>query len=140
LFVELVVAIAVAGIVAAFAIPRFTHINNNVRTSEVIALSASLRYAAAAAHAQYVQSGATLSSATLQGRAVELKNGYPDAGARGILLAIADSSEFTADVTPTSVTYSKSGAPTTARCAVTYTASPAASIAAAITDLNTSGC
>jgi type II secretory pathway pseudopilin PulG len=139
-FVELVVAIALAGIIAAFAVPRLTHIKNDVRASEVIALSARLRNAAATAHEQYLQSGATLSAATLQGRTVQLKNGYPDAGFRGIRLAIADLSEFTVSFTPTSVTYSKSGAPIAARCAVTYTASPAAAVAASITDPKTSGC
>jgi hypothetical protein len=68
------------------------------------------------------------------GRTVQLKDGYPDTGARGIRLAIADLSELTVSFTPTSVTYSKSGAPAPARCAVTYTASPAASVAATITD------
>lgn len=138
--VELVVAVTVVGMLAAFAVPRFTHLENNVRASEVATLSAKLRSAAAAAHAQYLRSGARLSSVTLEGRAVQLKNGYPDATSNGIRRAIVDASEFTATSTPTSVTYSKSGAPAAALCAVTYVASPAASSAATITDLNTSGC
>jgi MSHA pilin protein MshA len=140
LLIELVVVITLVAIVAAFAIPRFTRLENDVRSAEVVALSVKLRGAAAEAHAQYLRSGSTLSSATLQGRTVQLKNGYPDAGAQGIGLAIADASDFIVSATPTSVTYSKRGAPAAARCAVTYRASPAASEAATLSDLNTSGC
>jgi MSHA pilin protein MshA len=137
--VELVVVITLVGILAAFAIPRFTRLENDVRSSEVAALSVKLRGAAAEAHAQYLGSGSTLSSATLQGRAVQLKNGYPDAGAQGIRLVIADVSDFIVTSTPTSITYSKRGAPAGARCAVTYHAS-SSSVPARLTDLNTSGC
>jgi MSHA pilin protein MshA len=138
--IELVVVITLVAILAAFAVPRFTRLENDVRSSEVVALSVKLRAAAAAAHAEYLGSGSTLSSAMLQGRAVQLKNGYPDAGAQGIRLAIADVSDFVVTSTSTSVTYSKRGAPAAARCAVTYRASSAASVAATLTDLNTSGC
>jgi MSHA pilin protein MshA len=138
LLVELVVVVTVLGIICSFAIPRFTHLANDVRASEVTALSVNVRNAAAAAHSQYVESGAKLSFATLKGRAIHLQDGYPDpSGIRG---AIADLSNFSVSSTPTSVTYSKSDAPVPAQCAVTYRASPAAYRAAAITDLKTSGC
>jgi hypothetical protein len=102
-------------------------------------LSVKLRGAAAEAHAQYLGSGSTLSSAKLQGRVIQLENGYPDTGAQGIRSAIADVSDFIVSSTPTSVTYSKRGAPEGARCAVTYHAS-SSSVPAAVTYLNTSGC
>jgi MSHA pilin protein MshA len=137
--VELVVVITLVGIVAAFAIPRFTRLENDVRSTEVVALSVKLRGAAAEAHAQYLGSGSSLAAARLQGRVVQLKNGYPDAGVQGIRLVIADVSDFIVTATPTSVTYSKRGAPAGARCAVTYHAS-LSSVPAALTDLNTSGC
>jgi MSHA pilin protein MshA len=138
--VELVVIVTLVGILAAFAIPRFLHLENDVRASEVVALSVNLRSAAAMAHAQYLLSGSTLSAAKMEGRSVQLMNGYPNASSNGILLAIADLSDFTASATPTSVTFSKIGAPVAALCAVTYHASPAASGAATTTDLRTSGC
>ena len=137
--VELVVVITLVGILAAFAVPRFTRLENDVRSTEVVALSVKLRAAAVTAHAQYLESGSTLSSATVQGRAVLLKNGYPDAGVRGIRLVIADVSDFIVTSTPASVTYSKRGAPVGARCAVTYHASSSA-VPATLTDLTTSGC
>lgn len=138
--VDLVVVISLVGILIAFAIPRFTHLGNDVRASEVVALSVNLRRAAEVAHAQYLRSGSTLSSATLEGRTIQLMNGYPDVGPQGIRLAIADLSDFTANSTPTSVTLSKSGAPAAAQCAVTYHASPTASSTSTITDLDTTGC
>jgi MSHA pilin protein MshA len=139
-FVELVVVITTLGVASSFAIPRFTRLENNVRATEVIALSVNLRSAAAAAHAQYLESGARLSSATLQGRSIQLKNGYPDAGTHGIGAALADVvTGFTVNVTPTSVSYSKTDAPAPAQCTVTYRASPESG-AATISDLKTSGC
>jgi MSHA pilin protein MshA len=138
--VEMVVIITVLGILAAFAVPRLTHLENDVRAYEIVALSANLRSAAASAHAQYVASGNSASTATLKGRTIHLQNGYPDVGKSGIRLALADLSEFTLSATPTSVTYSKIGAPVAAQCAVTYHAAPAASSEATITDLNTKGC
>jgi MSHA pilin protein MshA len=136
--VDLVVVITLLGMICAFAIPRFTRLENNVRASEVVALSVNLRSASAAAHAQYLESGGRLSSAALKGKIIRLMNGYPDVGPNGIRLAAPDLSDFTVSTTPTSVTFSKSGAPAAAQCAVTYHASPPSE--AAITDLYTGGC
>jgi MSHA pilin protein MshA len=138
--VEPVVVVTLLGLLCSFAIPRFTHLQNVVRASEVVALSVNLRSAAAVAHAQYLEPGARLSSAILKGRTIQLENGYPSAGPHGIRVAVADLSNFTVSSTPTSVTYSKTDAPSPAQCAVTYRASAAASGEATITDLKTSGC
>jgi MSHA pilin protein MshA len=137
--VELVVVITMLGVASSFAIPRFARLENHGRASEVTALSVNLRSAAAAAHAQYLESGAKLSSATLKGRIIQLKNGYPDAGTHGIGAALADLTGFTVNVTPTSVSYSKTDAPAPAQCTVTYRASPESG-SATISDLKTSGC
>jgi MSHA pilin protein MshA len=137
---EPVVVVTLLGLLCSFAIPRFTHVQNVVRASEVVALSVNLRSAAAVAHAQYLEPGARLSSAILKGRNIELQNGYPDAGPNGIRMAVANLSNFTVSSTPTSVTYSKTDAPDPAQCAVTYHVSPAASSEATVTGLETSGC
>jgi len=42
--VELVVVITLVSILAAFAIPRFTRLQNDVRSSEVVALSVNPRF------------------------------------------------------------------------------------------------
>ena len=138
--VELVVVITLLGIVCSFAIPRFTRLENDARASEVLALSLNLRSASAAAHAQYLESGGRLSFASLEGRIIQLTNGYPDAGPKGIRLAVPDLSSFTVSSSPTSVTFSKTGAQAAAQCAVTYRVSPAAPSAAAITELYRAGC
>ena len=138
--VELVVIVTMIGIVAAFAVPRFTHLQNDVRASEVVALSLNLRSVTEAAHAQYLKSGSTLAAVTLGGKAVRLQNGYPDASTFGIQRAILDAGDFTANAAVNSVTYSKHDAPTADECSVTYKASTSPATAATVTDLKTGGC
>jgi MSHA pilin protein MshA len=138
--VEIVVVLTLVGMATAFAVPRFTSLGNRTRASEVVALSANLRDAAQLAHAQYVASGSTLATAKLQGKAVTLKNGYPDASVNGIGNAIIDWGSFITRATPTYVTFFKTGSPLDSQCSVTYKAAPDLSIAAVITDINITGC
>jgi MSHA pilin protein MshA len=137
--IDVVVAISLCGIVAAFAIPRLTHLENDVRATEIVALSVNLRSSAAAAHEQFVESGRQTSFASLRGRSVRLQNGYPDAGSAGIQMVVADVSEFTVTATPNAVTYSKIGAADEAGCAVTYHSAPASG-KATVSDVTTRGC
>src|SRR5258708_12779477 len=77
--VELVVVITLLGLLCSFAIPRFRRLENDVRASEVVALSVNLRSASAAAHAQYVDPGGRLSSAPFKPPPTQLNNPYPPA-------------------------------------------------------------
>jgi MSHA pilin protein MshA len=138
--VEVVVLLSLLGMVAAFAVPRFTTLANHARASEVVALGASLRTAAQMAHEQYLASGATLTAAKFEGQTVILKNGYPDASRRGIGNAFADADGFLIKVHPTFVTFFKTGAPAEAQCAITYNAAVEPNSAPTITDINVSGC
>ena len=138
--IEAVVLASLVGIVAAFAVPRFTRLGSGVRASEVTALGAKLRSAAQAAHAQYLTPGSHLSSITMGGKTVTLRNGYPDATANGIRNAIFDSDGFTASEDADSVTFIRADAPSGKQCSVTYQAAPEASSAATITDPDISGC
>jgi MSHA pilin protein MshA len=138
--IEGVVLASLVGIVAAFAVPRFTRLANHVRASEVIALGTNLRSAAQAAHAQFLAPGAHLSSITLDGKTVTLRNGYPDVTATGIRNAIFDSDGFSANEGVDSVTFSRADAPSGEQCSVTYQAAPEPSRAATITYTDTSGC
>jgi len=138
--IEAVVVVSLFGIVAAFAVPRFTRLANNVRASEVVALSASLRLAAQAAHAQFLASGGRLSSTMIKGRTVILKNGYPDVGSGGIRNAVFDSDGFTSNEGASFVVFMKTDAPFAEQCSVTYNASSMASGAATVANLVTSGC
>jgi type II secretory pathway pseudopilin PulG len=138
--VEIVVVVSLLGMATAFAVPRFTSLANRSRASEVQALSARLRNAAQSAHAQFVASGATLAAAKVDGKSVVLMNGYPEASNVGITNAVLEWGGFTTKSSPASVVFFKTGAPFDAQCSVTYKAAPAPSTAAAITDINISGC
>ena len=138
--IELVVMFSLVGMVSAFAIPRYTRLANEARASQVMALSGILRGAAKRAHEQYIASGATLAAATLEGKAVALKNGYPDASARGIRAVLIDSAGFTAKASPDSVVFMKKGAAAETQCAVTYTVAQSLVPAESIVRLDTNGC
>jgi MSHA pilin protein MshA len=137
--IELVVLFSLVGMVSAFAIPRYTHLANQARATQVIALSGILRGVAKSAHQQYVESGNTLAAATLEGKAVSLKNGYPDASTSGIRAVMIDWAGFTTKATPNSVTFMKKGATNAEQCAVVYSIAEAQS-SAALTHLAVGGC
>jgi Tfp pilus assembly protein FimT len=138
--VEIVVMVTLLGIAVAFAVARFTSLGNRVRASAVLALSKELRIAVEATHSQFVAGGSHLGVATLKGKAVALKNGYPEASADGIGSAVIDWGGFTASTHSSFVVFSKTGAPSDSECSVTYKAAPEPASAAAITDINVSGC
>jgi MSHA pilin protein MshA len=138
--IEAVVVISLLGIIAAFALPRFTHLANDARASEVVALSAYLQNAAQTARARFLASGSRLSSTTIEGRTVILKNGYPDSSTTGIRNALFDSDGFTANEGNDSVTFTRADAPSGAACSVTYRVAEQGSNAATITTIDTSGC
>jgi MSHA pilin protein MshA len=140
--IELVVVITILGILAAFAIPRFAALDGAARVSATSAMVGTLRSASALAHAQYLVAGNSPATVTMEGQAVSLAFGYPDAA--GISLAIQDTSGFTAATVGTTVTFTKIGAATPATCIATYTASAAANTAPVIETLgvtaDTAGC
>jgi MSHA pilin protein MshA len=138
--VEVVVTVTLLGMGAAFAVPRFTTLANRTRASEVLALSNELRSAVEAAHSQFVAGGSHLSAATLKGKAVALRNGYPEASASGIGNAVIAWDGFITKTSPSIVVFFKTGAPSDSQCSVTYKAAPEPAIAAVITDINISGC
>jgi len=135
--IELVVVITILGILAAFAIPRFAALDSAARISTTSAMAGTLRSAAALAHAQYLVAGTAPASVTMDGTAVSLAFGYPDAA--GIGAAIQDMSGFTPATVGTTVTYTRNGATTPATCTGTYTAAAAANTAPTIV-ASTAGC
>jgi MSHA pilin protein MshA len=137
---EVVVAVTLIGILAAFAIPRFTHLANHARASEVVGLSTNLREAAKLAHSQYLASGRNGTSAIVNGRSIALVNGYPDASSNGIRNALFDTSGFKAKAATNSVKFSKIDAPAGNQCSVIYNIAPTENSPATITNLELSGC
>lgn len=119
--IELVVVIALLGILAAFAIPRFASLEREARAATVQGLSGSLRSAAAMAHGLFLATGAT--PVTMEGNAIVIANGYPDAAT--VQLTLADITGFTPAVAGATTTFTKDGANTPANCSVAYTEAPA---------------
>jgi MSHA pilin protein MshA len=138
--IEGVVIVSLIGIVAAFAVSRFTRLANTARATEVVALSATLRNHLEAAHAQFLASGAHLSASTIEGKRVHLENGYPDTGPNGIRNAVFDSDGFSVHEGAGFVTFFRADAPSAQQCAVTYRAAPASSDRPTVDNIETSGC
>jgi MSHA pilin protein MshA len=117
--VELVIVASVMSFMAAFAIPRFTSIENQGRVAAVASLTNSIRNASALAHALWLASGRP-EAVDVDGRSISMRNGYPDAAADGLPGALADIAGFSAQVEAGSVVFRKHGAPLPENCAVVY--------------------
>jgi type II secretory pathway pseudopilin PulG len=137
--IEAVVVVSLLGIVAVFAVPSLTRLGNQARASEVIALSARLQLAAQTAHARFLASGSQLSATMIEGRTINLKNGYPDTGADGIRNAVPASEGFTVNAGGDFVAFSRVDAPSGGQCSVTYRMAENDG-GATITNIDTSGC
>ena len=68
--IELVVVIALLGILAAFAIPRFASLESEARSAVTQGLSGSVRSAAAMAHGLHLATGAA--SVDMEGNAIAI--------------------------------------------------------------------
>lgn len=130
--IELVVVIALLGILAAFAIPRFASLETEARAATVQGLSGSLRSAAAMAHGLFLATGA--SPVTMEGNSISITNGYPDAAT--VQLTLADTSGFTPSTTGATTTFTKDGAATPANCSVSYTEAGAGGAPAIAVDVS----
>jgi MSHA pilin protein MshA len=116
--IELVVVITILGILAAFAIPRFTSLEREARVAATQALGGSVRSGAALAHAMWLATGAN--PVSMEGTTVAITNGYPTAASIQSVLSDATGFSFAAGV------WTKDGSATPANCSVTYTAPAAA--------------
>jgi MSHA pilin protein MshA len=119
--IELVVVITILGILAAFAVPRFTAIEGKAREAAVSGLGGSVRSGAALAHSMWLVSGSP-ATITMEGNVITMTNGYPNRATIGRTLS--DLTGFTYNA-GTGV-FSKDGATIPANCSVTYTAPVAA--------------
>ncbi|MCP5325405.1 MAG: type II secretion system protein [Oceanospirillaceae bacterium] len=77
--IELIMVIVILGILSAFALPKFADLSGNAEQASVDGARASIRSAAAIAHAQALASNTTSGNITIEGTTVNLVNGYPDA-------------------------------------------------------------
>lgn len=114
--IELVVVIALLGILAAFAIPRFASLEREARIATTQGLAGSVRGASAMAHSLFIAQG--INPVAMEGNPINLTNGYPDA--TDVQLTLADSTGYTVTVNGggDQATFTRQGAPGT--CEVVY--------------------
>ncbi len=129
--IELVVVITILGILAAFAIPRFTALEAQARLATVQGLAGSIRSGASLAKATAMAAGNNPASITMEGQTINLLNQYPTAA--DIDDTLQDTTGFTFAVASGTTTFTRVGAATPASCTVTYTPPAAAGGAATIT-------
>lgn len=82
--IELIIVIAILGILSAFALPRFADFTTEAKASARDGVAASLNSGIAIAHARWIANGST-GTVTLEGGAPITMNtdGYPDVSATG---------------------------------------------------------
>ena len=94
--IELIVVITIIGILAAVALPRFINAQRDARIAKLQALNGSIRAASALAHARCLLDQAASpvgpctaagGTANMEGLAIPMINGYPQANAGGIIAA-----------------------------------------------------
>ncbi len=112
--IELVVVIALLGILAAFAIPRFASLEREARSATTQGLSGSVRSAAAMAHGLFLATG--VSPVNMEGNSIVMTNGYPDAD--DIVDTLADNTGFAIATVGGTTTFAKTGA--SGICEVVY--------------------
>lgn len=151
--IELVIVIAVIGILAAIALPKYIAIQKDARIAKMQAIYGSIRTAAALAKArceldlaQGFATVGTCGNATAQvnmdGTLVDIVNRYPAATATGITAAasIVPASDGLTDTYSGSVsTFGAVGVATPASCLISYTAATAVNVAPVIT-ITTADC
>jgi MSHA pilin protein MshA len=95
--VELIVVIAILGILAATAIPRFIDVSSNARSAAADGLVGAINGAVALCQAQWVAAGSPVSGDCVMsgGTTVTATSGIPEAATGGIDAALSTFSGFT---------------------------------------------
>lgn len=147
--IELVVAIVILGMLAAFAIPRFAKMDRSARAATVRALEGSLRSSSTTAHGMWLAAGNKPATVTMEGGVNVAMNvaGFPAATDAGIRNTLDPNSYTTAtarapgrfitSITGTTMAFRAAGAPNNSdRCLVNYTPPAAANgLATIVTDV-----
>ncbi|MBI1884654.1 MAG: type II secretion system protein [Chlamydiae bacterium] len=124
--IELVVVLAIIGILAVLALPRFITLTSESRIASVNSVTGSLRSAVALAKAKYRAVGDTAATTvSMDGTLVTVTSGaganagVPAGTAAGIGTALQDTTGYTIDyTTATAVTFRPSGGSST--CQASY--------------------
>lgn len=119
--VELVVVIAVLGILAATALPRFVNVQSKALIGAGNGLQGSITSAANLARASWIAAGSSGTTVSMDGVSVTVDGttGWPTAASTGIPQALQDTGGFTYDSATSKFTKANGGCTVT----VTYAAS-----------------
>ena len=138
--IELVTVIVILGVLAAFAIPRFSGLETQARIAAVNGLAGSVKSAAALSKALWTANGvAGSTSVTLEGSTaitVGGTTGYPTADANGIAKTVTNTLGYTTSSATNIFEWQLGSALTPASCKVTYNVATTPPI----TTSTTSGC
>ncbi len=120
--IELVTVIVILGVLAAFALPRFSGLEAKARIATINGLTGSIRSGAALAHALYLANSSAspiaMEGAPVGAVIIDATTGYPTVAVLGIKAVVQDLTGFTFD--PATGVFSLDSAPTPANCKVTY--------------------
>lgn len=120
--VELIVVIAILGILAATALPRFIDVQASARTAAANGLIGAINSAVQLCYSSWVAAGSSGGTCTMVGGSPTVASGIPTADAAGIGTALGNFQGFT----QAGAVFSLDAATS---CQVTYTAAGTASAA-----------
>ncbi|MBQ5947588.1 type II secretion system protein [Massilia sp. ST3] len=122
--IELIVVIVVLGILAATALPKFAKLSGDAQVAKLKAARGALTSSAAMIHAQWLIKPAA--SMTVEGQAVGIVNGYPDATAAFAAAAGLNANDYRIEVNKDELVISPAGMldsdPSAATCFIAYAA------------------
>lgn len=119
--IELVIVIAIIGVLAAIAMPRYISLQNNARSAKLHAAMGSAQSAAKLFKAQCLVTGGACASVNMDGVAVDGVNQYPAASLNGIVSAAGLSAPDYAFTVNAGVITVAVNSPTANSCEFTYT-------------------
>ncbi|WP_321530198.1 type II secretion system protein [uncultured Desulfuromonas sp.] len=106
--IELIVVIVILGILSAVAVPKFVDMQGEARRGVLEGIRGSWKSAVMMSHGKWLALGNSPASITVEGKTVEMTDGYPTASTEnladlidldGLTVIDTDSDEFSATVT-----------------------------------------
>jgi len=131
---EVIVVIALLGVLAAFAVPRFSGLEKDARVTTTLAVSGNVMGATAMAHSLW--RAQSLQAVVMEGNVIDMTHGYPDARSVGDAIADLNGFQVAVNSAGSQAIFSKSGAGS--HCGVTYNDAQPDQIPVIVTDV--SGC
>lgn len=144
--IELSIVIAILGLLAATALPRFVDLGADARQAKLLEAAAAMKSASAIAHARALARNAATGAVAMDGENVSMFNFYPTAENNGIILAagISAAEGYTIDGgaagAAQTISVHVTGATTPAECQVRYTSAAAATGSDPSFAVSTTGC